>query len=107
MVRKDPVKIFEAIGYTKKTITIRPDKDNQVFTFEQVKKYYEDAKKTFPANSVVTVRALNILRDTTLKGPNTEFMSEEEYDDYIEGKVEDSSKFEYFFNFTITIRIDK
>lgn len=104
MVRKDPVieKVFK--NYTKKIITIRPDKDDQVFTFKQIKKYIEEKTKDLPKDSKFFVRGLNILRDTTLKGYEDDFMTQDDYDEYSKGKVKDATKFDKFYNFTITIQ---
>ena len=38
-MRKDPVKTLVTPNYTKKTITIRPDKDNKLFTRKKIKEY--------------------------------------------------------------------
>jgi hypothetical protein len=103
MVRKDPVKEIITPNYIKRTITVRPDKDNQLFTFKQVKEFCEKKEKQLPANAKMVVRGLNILRDTTLKSYDDDFMNEDEYDEYSIGKNKDSSKFNKFFNFTITI----
>ena len=105
MVRKDEPKILVTPSYIKKTITIRPDKDNQVFTFKQVKDFVNKKLKTLPANANAVVTGLSILRQTTLKGYHEDFMTEDEYDEYARGRVEDSSKFSNFRNFTITVRM--
>ena len=104
MVRKDPVKIVNTPNYTKKTVTIRPDKDNELFTFSQIKKYCEDVSKTLSIDDKMVVKGLNILKDSTLKGYDDNFISDEDWNDYSQGKVKDSEKFNNFYNFTITIR---
>ncbi len=104
MVRKSPVTEFVTSNYTKKTITIRPDADNQVFTFKQVQEYCNKKMKDFKPDAKVVVTGLNILRNTTLKGYDDDFMSEDSYEEYAKGKVNDSSKFDKFYSFTITIR---
>jgi hypothetical protein len=60
--------------------------------------------KDLPEGSKVVVRSLNILRDTTLKGYNNDFMDEDTYYEYAKGKVKDDTKFKYFRNFTITVK---
>lgn len=67
MVRIDPVVKMVTQNYIKSTITIRPDKDNQVFTFKQVKDFCEKKFKTLPPDTKIVVKGLNILRDTTLR----------------------------------------
>ena len=104
MVKKDPVKEFVTPNYIKKTITIRPDKANQLFTYKQVKTYCEQVLKTLHKDSKMIVKAENILRDTTLKSYDDDFISQAEYDNYTQGKVKDATKFDKFYNFTITIR---
>ena len=104
MVRKSQVKILTTPNYVKKSVTVRPDKDNEVFTFPQIKKYCHEKLKNLPEGTVYIVRALNILRDTSLKEFDDYFMTDEEYDEYTKGKVKDNTKFKYFKNFTITIR---
>jgi len=39
-----------------------------------------------------------------LKGYDDNFISDEDWNDYSQGKVKDSEKFNNFYNFTITIR---
>ena len=104
MVRKSQVKIMTTPNYVKKSVTVRPDKDNEVFTFQQIKKYCDEKLKSLPKGTKYVVRAENILRDTTLKGLDDDFMQEEDYDEYTKGKVKDNTKFKYFKNFTITMR---
>jgi hypothetical protein len=62
MVKRDPVNFFETPNYIKKTITIRPDKDNQIFTFKQVKDYVSKKMQDLPDGSAYTVTALNIIQ---------------------------------------------
>jgi hypothetical protein len=102
-MKKDPVKELATPNFIKKTITIRPDKENQLFTYKQIKKYGEQVLKTLHKDSKMIVKGENILRDTTLKGYNDDFLSQEEYDEYAQGHVKDSTKFDKFYNFTITI----
>ena len=40
-MRKDPVKTLITPNYKKTTITIRPDKNNQLFSRKQIKDYCE------------------------------------------------------------------
>lgn len=95
-----PVVIKQSKGFTTKSITVKPKKADGLFSFNDIKRYIE---KHMPKDKKVIVRATNILRDTTLKGYNDEFMTEDEFDDYIRGKVKDHDKFKYFYDFTVTI----
>ena len=101
MVKKDPVIEKVSLGFTKKTLTIRPDKKNQVFTYKQEKNYSEQVLKSLPRDAKVVITGQNILRDTTLKGYNDNIMSEEEYEIYTRGKVADDSKFDKFLYITL------
>jgi hypothetical protein len=103
MVKKDPVIEKVTQNFTRKSVTIRPDKKNQVFTYKQIKKYSDQVLKTLPENSKVIITGLNILRETTLKGYNDPMMEEEEFEEYTKGKTKEASKFDKFFNFTISV----
>jgi hypothetical protein len=103
-MRSDAIQTLKTANYTKKTITIRPDKDNELFTFNQIKTYCNDVEKTLGKNEKMVVKGLNILKDSTLRGYNDDFMSEDEWDEYCQGKVHDSTKFNLFYNFTIVVR---
>jgi hypothetical protein len=102
-MKKDKVVIKETNGFVQKSVTARPDKKDQLFTFKQIKDYTNVQLKKLPKGSKVIVRATNILRDTTLKGYDNDFMDENEYDEYSKGKVADTDKFKHFFNFTVTL----
>jgi len=104
MVRKDPVTIIDTLNYRTKTVTIRPDKDNQVFTFKQVQDYSKKQMTKLSPNADVLITGLNILRETTLKGYENDFMTQHAYDEYLKGHVEDATKFDKLYNFTIRIR---
>jgi hypothetical protein len=65
-MRKDPVKTLVTPNYTKKTITIRPNKDNQLFTRNQIKEYCEKQMLKLGINDRMVVTAMNILRNSTL-----------------------------------------
>lgn len=106
MVKKELVSENKFNGFTKKEFVFRPDKKNQVFSYDMVKRIYNEFIKSLPKNSRNVVRGLNILGDTTLKGYNQDFKTVEEYDDYIKGKVTDETKFQFFYNITITVLED-
>jgi len=102
-IKRELVNTVTTIGFTKKTYIFRPEKENQVFDFKSAQKVYNKFIETVPDNSKVVVRGLNILRDTTLKGFDDEFIDEDIYDDYTKGKVANADKFKYFYNLTITV----
>ena len=102
-IKKELVSTVTTIGFTKKTFVFRPEKENQVFDFKSAHKVYNKFLESVPENSKVVVRGLNILRDTTLKGFDDEFIDEDTYDDYTKGKVANVDKFKYFYNLTITV----
>lgn len=95
-----PAVIKQSNGFTTKSITVKPNKEDGVFSYNDIKLYVE---KHMPKNKKVIVRATNILRDTTLKGFNDDFMTEDEYDDYARGRVKNYEKFKYFYSFTVTV----
>ena len=103
-MRKDPVKTLVTPNYTKKTITIRPDKDNQIFTRKQIKEYCNKQMQKLGIDDRMTVTGLNILRNSSLKGYEDDFMDDDAWDDYCKSKVRDGTKFNLFHEFTITIR---
>ena len=103
-MRKDPVKTLVTSNYTKKTWTIRPDKDNQLFTRKQIKEYCQKQMLKLGIDDRMTVTGLNILRNSSLKGYEDDFMDDDAWDEYCNSKVRDSSKYDKFYSFTITIR---
>ena len=52
----------------------------------------------------MTVTGLNILRNSSLKGYEDDFMDDEAWDEYCNSKVKDGTKYDKFYSFTITIR---
>ncbi len=103
-MRKDPVKTIVTEKYTKKTITIRPNKDNQLFTRNQIKDYCEKQMLKLGINDKMVVTGLNILRNSNLKEYEDDFMDDEAWENYLFAKARDSSKYDKFYEFTITIR---
>jgi hypothetical protein len=103
-MRKDPVKTLVTPNYTKKTITIRPNKQNQLFSRKQIKESCQKQMLKLGINDRMTVRGLNILRNSSLKSYEDDFMDDDAWDDYCKSKVRDSSKYDKFYSFTITIR---
>jgi hypothetical protein len=95
-------------GSRQTTYIFRPEQKTELFTYDDVKKIFEGFKNKVPnmGNPKFCVRALNILRDTTLKGFAEDFKTLDQYDDYVHGKVADMSKFLVFYNVTITVSQD-
>ena len=96
-MRKDPVKVLITPNYKKKTITIRPDKDNQLFTRSQIKNYCEKQIAKLGKDVKVVVTGLNILRNSTLKEyADDDFMDDEAWDRYCQSRARDCTKFDKF-----------
>ena len=103
-MRKDPVKTLVTPNYTKKTITIRPNKDNQIFTRKQIKEYCEKQMQKLGKDDRMVVTGLNILRNSSLKGYEDDFTDDDVWDEYCKGKPHGGAKLDKFYEFTITIR---
>ena len=103
-MRKDPVKTLVTPNYTKKTITIRPNIENQLFTRKQIKEYCKKTNAQLGKDDRMVVTGLNILRNSNLKEYEDDFMDDEAWDRYCKSKVRDGTKFDKFYEFTITIR---
>ena len=104
-MRKDPVKTLITPNYKKTTITIRPDKDNQLFSRKQIKDYCEKQIAKLGKDVKVVVTGLNILRNSNLKEyADDDFIDDEAWDRYCQSKARDCTKFNLFHEFTITIR---
>ena len=80
---------------------MHPEK-GKVMSYSAVKAYIEKKQEENP-NVRMIVRGMNILRATTLKGLNDPMMTEQEYNEYTDGKVEDNQKFKYFTNLQIVL----
>ncbi len=94
-------------GSVVKELTVKPNKQNQLFTYDQIKQFLDQKLPMISKDKKVIIRALNVLQDTTLKGYNDDsLITEDEYDSYLNGEVKDPQKFKHFFNFTISIRSD-
>jgi hypothetical protein len=72
-----------------------------------VKDYVSKKIQDLPDGLAYTVTALNILRNSTLKMYNENFMSNEDYEEYAQGKEIDEEKFNKFYEFTVTIREER
>ena len=103
-MRKDPVKTLVTPNYTKTTITIRPNRDDQLFTRKQIKEYCKKTNAQLGKDDRMVVTGLNILRNSNLKEYEDDFMDDEAWDRYCKSKVRDGAKYDKFYEFTITIR---
>lgn len=97
--------VTKKLGNVKsKKITLAPEKENQLLTYQQIRDFVEKQKKNIPKGSTLVVRALNIERSTTLYSSFTDqWKTNDEWDDYLQGKAKESDKYKYFYNFTIDI----
>ncbi len=101
-------------GRTVKEMIVKPDSANGVFTYKDIMEYVNKNIKNVAPHKRIVVRALNILGDRTLDTFNTtlkkrsdkEMMDDGQYDEYVKGKVKDTSKFTNFLNFSISISED-
>ena len=103
MVKKSAVTKKQFLNFKSKEITYYPDKANEYFTQNKIRNFYNKVKSTLPEGSKVIIRGMNIVRGTTLKGYNDDFMTDEQYEEYARGKVKDVEKFKVFKIFTITV----
>ena len=91
-------------GILSKTITFAPENNNQLLTYKQIRDFVENQKKKLPFGSKILVRALNIEKNSTLYSSYVDhWKTNEEWDDYLQGKAKEADKYKYFYNFTIDI----
>jgi hypothetical protein len=103
MVKKSAVTEKQFLNFKSKEITYYPDTENGYFKQNKIREFYNKVKSTLPEGSKVIVRGMNIVRGTTLKGYNDDFMTDEQFEEYARGKVKDVEKFNVFKNFTVTV----
>lgn len=101
MVKTEIVSDVNVGGQKKRTINVFPEK-GKLLSYKAVISYVEKKQKENP-NMRMLVRGMNILRATTLKGLNDLLMTEKEYAEYTNGKVEDNDKFKYFTSLQIVL----
>ncbi len=90
-----------------KQITLAPQK-GKLLTYGQVRDFCKETEKKLPKGSKMVVRAENIMRFTTLYSSyGKKWDTDEEYDEYLNGAVQESDKYKVFYNFTISIIIPK
>ena len=92
-------------GIISKSITLAPEKDNQLLTYQQIRDFVDNQKKKLPFGDKILVRALNIEKSSTLYSSYDPhgWKTNEEWDNYLQGKAKESDKYKYFYNFTIDI----
>lgn len=101
-------------GREVKELVVKPDTENGLFKYKDIVSYVNKNLKNIGKDKRVVVRGLNILGDRTLDTFNTtlkkqnesELMNDSDYDDYLNSKVKDPSKFKYFHSFYISISTD-
>lgn len=100
-------KITQQQNFTSKQMTLAPPK-GRTMSRNQIKKFCEDLEKKLPKGSTMLVRAVNILNDTTLYSTyGKPWDTDEQWADYLAGMAEESDKFKEFYNFTVSVTIDK
>ncbi len=100
-------KITQQQNFTSKQMTLAPPK-GRTMSRNQIKKFCEDLEKKLPKGSTMLVRAVNILKDTTLYSTyGKPWDTDEQWADYLAGMAEESDKFKEFYNFTVSVTIDK
>jgi hypothetical protein len=103
MVKKSAVTEKRFLNFKSKEMTYYPDTKNGYFKQNKIREFYNKVKSTLPEGSKVIVRGMNIVRGTTLKGYNDDFMTDEQFEEYARGKVKNVEKFNVFKSFTITV----
>ena len=100
--------IIKDIGNVQsKQITLAPPQGH-LLTYAQIREFCKDAEKNLPKGSKLVVRGQNILRFTTLYSSyGKKWDTDEQYENYLNGAVEESDKFKKFYNFTISVKIPK
>lgn len=90
---------------TSRQITLAPPK-GKLLTYKHIREYCKKLEKDhLPKGSTLVVRAKNIIRDTTLYSSyTTPWKTDDQYDKYLNGEVEESEKYKVFYNFTVSIK---
>ncbi len=103
---KAPV-IKDLGNVTTKQITLAPPQGT-LLTYSQIRDFCKETEKKLPKGSKIVVRGENIMRFTTLYSTfGKKWDTDEGYDEYLNGAVEDSDKYKVFYNFTISIKSPK
>lgn len=101
------IKITQQQNFTSKQMTLAPPK-GRTMSRNQIKKFCQDLEKKLPKDSIMLVRAVNIIRDTTLYSTyGKPWDTDEQWADYLAGMAEESDKYKEFFNFTVSVQIPK
>lgn len=96
--------IIKQKNFTSKQITLGPP-SKHLLTYGQIREFCKNIEKNAPKGSKMVVRALNILKNTTLYSTyGKKWDTDEEHIDYWQTMAEESGKFQEYFNFTITLK---
>lgn len=91
-------------NFVSKQITLAPP-EGKLLTYKHIREFCKAQEKKLPKGSKMVVRAENILRGTTLYSTyGKKWDTDEEWNTYLNGAVEESDKFKLFYNFTITVK---
>ena len=100
-----PPKIIKHQNFIKKQVTLAPP-EGKLLTYKQIREFCKEQEKKLPKGSKIVIRGENILRTTTLYSTyNKKWDTDEEWDEYLNGAVEEPNKFKAFFNFTVTLKV--
>jgi len=91
--------IKETTNAFQRTINLHR-KDKKPIEINEIKKMYE---KFIPAGTKCIIRGLNNVQWYTLKNLAEDNLNLQSYEDYWINKVKDSTKFEKFFQLSITV----
>ena len=99
----------ENIEKIAKIVKIEPIQNNKMIDLNDIRDVYDDLRKKYKKEKIF-IRALGWrLMDLTTKKSHVNlvnkdgFITNEDYDDYYDGKVKNNEKFRSFFNFQINI----
>lgn len=98
--------ILNTVGaFTSKQITLAPPQ-GKLLTYKHIRDFCKEQQKKLPKGAIMIVRGENILRTTTLYSTyGKQWDTNEEWDEYLNGTVEETDKFKAFYNFTISVKI--
>lgn len=75
-------------------------KDNKPLEIKEIKKIFD---KYIPANTKCVMRGLNSMQWFTIKSLSENDLNVKDYQDYYQGKVIDPTKFDKFFQLSISV----
>ena len=89
-------------GSISKVIEIKPKRNNEVIQLDDVRKMYNILKKKHQ-NKKIHIQGMSGDRKRQLTVDGNRFVTDDDYDDYFDGKVEDDSKFKLFYQIKVNI----